>query len=178
MGLFCGKRLEVISDGALWISDWIGRLCGLEVYQILCWYHLCKRVCEGLSGLGASKAEREQQQREILGHLWHGNVNKAVEELKGLLPCCRVRERVEGLIDYLIRKRCLIPDYGLRYEQGFWIAGTRVEKWNDTAIAKRCKHRGMTWSENGVLAIALDASKKKRKTTQNTQVKPKIHTKI
>jgi hypothetical protein len=161
LGLFRGKRLEVISDGATWIGDWIRQLSGLEVYQILCWYHLCKRVCEGLSGLGVSKEEREKWQREILGQLWKGNVSNAITLLKTLLPRCRVRSRVEALIDYLERKRCLIPDYATRHEQGLWIASTRVEKWNDTAVAERCKHRGMSWTENGVIAIALYAQKKK-----------------
>ncbi|MDR2439256.1 MAG: hypothetical protein LBE12_07805, partial [Planctomycetaceae bacterium] len=137
---------------------------------------LCKRVCEGLSGLGGSKEERERWQRIILRHLWKGDVNKAIEVLKELLPRCRVRNRVEGLIDYLVRKRCLIPDYALRHEQGLWIASTRVEKWNDTAVAERCKHHGMRWNENGVLAVALYATKKKRLTTKNTQINTNVHT--
>jgi hypothetical protein len=118
---------KTFSDGAVWIGDWIRQLSGLDVYQILCWYHLCKRVCEGLSGLGAPPKKREQWQREILGHLWKGNVNNAIALLKSLLPECRVRSRVETLIDYLERKRCLIPDYVTRHEQGLWIASTR--KW-------------------------------------------------
>ncbi|MDR0609196.1 MAG: hypothetical protein LBG58_03725, partial [Planctomycetaceae bacterium] len=79
-------------------------------------------------GLGFPKKEREYWQQVILGHLWKGNVNKAIEVLKELLPRCRVRSRVEELIDYLIRKRCLIPDYDERHKQWFWIASTRVEK--------------------------------------------------
>jgi hypothetical protein len=68
--------------------------------------------------------------------------------------------RVETLIDYLARKRCLIPDYAARHEQGLGIASTRVEKWNDIVVTEHCKHRGMSWTENGVLAIALHAEKK------------------
>jgi hypothetical protein len=70
----------------------------------------------------------------------------------------------------------LIPDYAARHEQGLWIASTRVEKWNDTAIAERCKHRGMSWTENGTLVIALHAEKKKRIVNQNTQFNNAIHT--
>ncbi|MCL2118690.1 MAG: hypothetical protein FWH27_09730, partial [Planctomycetaceae bacterium] len=175
-GLFTGKHWEVISDGATWIGKGITRLTGVEVYHILCWYHLCKRVCSDLSGLGVAKEEREKHQREILGCLWKGNVTDAVILLKELLPRCRVRSRVEGLIDYLIRKRSGIADYESRHDQGLWIASTRVEKWNDVAVSERCKHRGMSWTETGVLAIALHAAEIKRKITQNTHLDRKTHT--
>ena len=161
-GLFSGKKLEVISDGAAWIRLWIGRLVGVEVYHLLCWYHLCKRVYEGLSGLGATKEERELLQRKILGFLWKGDVDGAVEALKALLPRCRVPSRVEELIDYLLRKRSWIGDYEGRHEAGLWIASTRVEKWNDTAVSERCKHRSMSWTATGVLAMAIHAAKTKR----------------
>jgi len=161
-GLFAGKKLEVISDGATWIGNWIGRFTGVEVYHLLCWYHLCKRVCAGLSGWGTSKGERELLQREILGFLWKGNVTDAVERLKVILPRCRMRSRVEELIDYLLRKRSWIGDYEGRHAAGLWIASTRVEKWNDVAVSERCKHRGMSWTEKGVLAMALHAAEDKR----------------
>ena len=104
-------------------------------FIILCWYHLGKRVCEGLSGVGAAKEERKLLhrtilvlQRTILGFLWKGNVDDAVEALKVLLPRCRVRSLVEELIDYLLRKRSWVADYEGRQSVGLWIASTRVEK--------------------------------------------------
>jgi len=30
-----------------------------------------------------------------------------------------------------------------------------VEKFNDWAVSGRCKHRGMSWSPQGVLALAV-----------------------
>jgi hypothetical protein len=175
-GLLAGKKLEVISDGAAWIRLWIGRLVGVKVYHILCWYHLCKRVCEGLSGVGAAKEERKLLQRTILGFLWKGNVDDAVEALKALLPRCRVPSRVEELIDYLLRKRSWVADYEGRQTQGLWIASTRVEKWNDVAVSERCKHRGMSWMQSGVLAMALHAAGVKRSKTQAEKTDIKKHT--
>jgi hypothetical protein len=37
---------------------------------------------------------------------------------------------------------------------GLWIASTRVEGFNDWAVSGRCKHQGMSWSPQGVLALA------------------------
>jgi hypothetical protein len=114
-------------------------------------------------------------EREILGFLWKGDVDGAVEILKSLLPRCRVRSRVEELIDYLLRKRSWIGDYEGRQAEGLWIASTRVEKWNDIAVSERCKHRGMSWTQTGVLAIALHAAKKKR-CSQPAKKNEKFHT--
>ena len=64
---------------------------------------------------------------------------------------------------YLLRKRRIIVNYEERRERGLWLASTRVEKWNDTAVADRCKHQGMSWTAQGVLAVALYAAKQKQK---------------
>jgi hypothetical protein len=48
-----------------------------------------------------------------------------------------------------------------------------VEKWNDMAVFQRCKHCGMSWTETGVLAIAILAGKIKRKILQTTQIHKK-----
>src|SRR3954463_10800422 len=54
-----------------------------------------------------------------------------------------------------------IPDYEQRQRAGLWIASTRVEKFNDWAVSGRCKHQGMSWSPQGVLALAaLEAARR------------------
>lgn len=127
MGLFKKKRLEVIRDGASWIATWIGAIMGRDVCHILCWYHLCKKVCYGLSGLGGAKERRELLQREILGYLWQGNVSQTIEKLKQILPECRVASRVEELIDYLTRKRHMIVNDENRHAAGI---GLRAPGWS------------------------------------------------
>ena len=68
---------------------------------------------------------------------------------------------VEELIGYLEKRRAYIPDYEQRQRAGLWIASTRVEKFNDWAVSGRCKHRGMSWSPQGVLALAaLEAARR------------------
>jgi hypothetical protein len=81
---------------------------------------------------------------------------------------------------YLLRKKRIIANYADRREQGLWLASTRVEKWNDTAVSQRCKHRGMRWTSQGVPAIALYAALQKRKAkqtiTQTTDLHSSRHT--
>jgi len=184
LGLFLGKRLEVISDGARWISEWVGSMkdreqcdpqsreqCdpqSVEVEHILCWYHLCKRIYEGLSAVGLAKDKRKALERDILGHLWRGETAQAVWILWGLRGASRIPQRIDDLMGYLLRKKHVIVNYAARREQGLWLASTRVEKWNDVAVSERCKHRGMSWTSQGVLAIALYAAEQKRKVKQTT----------
>jgi hypothetical protein len=76
------------------------------------------------------------------------------------------------LIGYLLRKKRQLANYEERHAHGEWIASTRVEKWNDVAVSQRCKHRGMSWTESGVLAVATYAENIK----QNSHVKMIRHT--
>ena len=177
-GLFSGKRLEVLGDGARWIALWALGIQGIDVVAILCWYHLCKRVYEGLSGLGLAKEERKRLEREILGHLWRGEHCLAIWKLWGLRSSARngsstrSEKRLDDLIGYLLRKKHQLANYEERHARGEWIASTRVEKWNDVAVSQRCKHRGMSWTESGVLAVATYAENIKQK----SHAKQIIHT--
>jgi hypothetical protein len=171
-GLFSGKRLEVLSDGARWIATWATGIVGLDVVAILCWYHLCKRVYEGLSGLGMSKEERKKWEREILGHLWRGEHGLAIWKLWGLRSVAKNAKRIDDLMGYLLRKKRQLANYAERHARGEWIASTRVEKWNDVAVSQRCKHHGMSWTQSGVLAVAAYAENIKQKSPA-TQI---IHT--
>ena len=68
---------------------------------------------------------------------------------------------VEEFIAYLEKRRAYIPNYQQRQRAGLWIASTRVEKYNDWAVSARCKHQGMSWSPQGVLALAaLEAARR------------------
>ena len=79
----------------------------------------------------------------------------AIELVKGALEWVRNPAAVEELIAYLEKRRAYIPNYQQRQRAGLWIASTRVEKYNDWAVSARCKHQGMSWSPQGVLALAV-----------------------
>jgi hypothetical protein len=157
---YMDKSLEVVSDGATWISDWVGSITQVPVVQILCWFHLRKRIYESLGAVGLAKEQRELLEHEILGLLWQGKTAQVVWILWELRSKSRVPKRIDDLMGYLLRKKRLIVDYEARRGESLWLASTRVEGWNDTAVADRCKHRRASWTASGVLAVALYQSQK------------------
>lgn len=162
LGVLCGeRRLLVLGDGAGWIRTWFESLGIDSKAMILCWWHLRKRCYESMSSAGGPKDRRQALGKELLEQLWRGKVDAAIELLRGTLEWVRTPTSVEELIGYLERRRAYIPDYQERQRAGLWIASTRVEKFNDWAVSGRCKHRGMSWSPRGVLALAaLEAARR------------------
>jgi uncharacterized protein UPF0236 len=156
LGVLSGeRRLLVLGDGAAWIRTWFESLGISLKAMIVCWWHLRKRCYEQMSSAGGPKDLRRAFEKELLGQLWEGKVNVAIELLRGALEWVRNPVAVEELITYLEKRRAYIPDYQQRQRAGLWIASTRVEKYNDWAVSARCKHQGMSWSPHGVLALAV-----------------------
>jgi hypothetical protein len=162
LGVLSGeRRLLVLGDGASWIRTWYEGLGISPKAMIVCWWHLRKRCYESMSTAGGPKDRRRAFEKELLGLLWEGEVDAALELLRGALEWVRTPNGVEDLIGYLEKRRAFIPDYQERQRVGLWIASTRVEKFNDWAVSDRCKHRGMSWSPPGVLALAaLEAARR------------------
>src|SRR5512135_2680245 len=155
LGVLSGeRRLLVLGDGAAWIRTWFEGLGIAPKAMIVCWWHLRKRCYEQMSSAGGPKERRRALEKELLGQLWEGKVGAAMDLLRGALEWVKNPQAVEDLIGYLEKRRAFIPDYQERQRVGLWIASTRVEKFNDWAISARCKHRGMSWSPQGVLALA------------------------
>jgi Uncharacterised protein family (UPF0236) len=162
LGVLSGeRRLLVLGDGAAWIRTWFEGLGISPKAMIVCWWHLRKRCYEQMSSAGGLKDRRRAFEKELLGQLWEGEVDAAIELLKGALEWVRNPVAVNELIGYLEKRREYIPDYQERRRAGLWIASTRVEKFNDWAVSGRCKHQGMSWSPAGVLALAaLEAARR------------------
>jgi hypothetical protein len=155
------RRLLVLGDGAAWIRTWFAGLGIDPKVMILCWWHLRKRCYESMSSAGGPKDRRRVLEKELLGQLWQGQVDGAIALLRGASEWVRNPASVEELIGCLEKRRAYIPDYEQRQRAGFWIASTRVEKSNDWMVSGRCKHQGMSWSPQGVLALAaLEAARR------------------
>jgi Uncharacterised protein family (UPF0236) len=155
------RRLLVLGDGAAWIRTWFEGLGISFKGMILCWWHLRKRCYESMSSAGGPKDRRRAFERALLGQLWRGEVDGAIQLLRGASEWVRNPGSVEELIGYLEKRRAYIPNYEQRRGAGLWIASTRVEKTNDWVVSGRCKHQGMSWSPQGVLALAtLEAARR------------------
>jgi hypothetical protein len=155
------RRLLVLGDGAGWIRAWFEGLGIDSKAMVLCWWHLRKRCSDSMSSAAGPKDRRRAYEKELLGRLWRGEVEAAIELLGGALKWVRNATAVEDLIGDLEKRRAYIPDYQERQRAGLWIASTRVEKNNDWAVSGRCKHHGMSWSPPGVLALAaLEAARR------------------
>jgi Uncharacterised protein family (UPF0236) len=149
-----GRGLLVLGDGASWIRTWFESLGIDPKAMIVCWWHLQKRCYEDLSSAGGDKDRRRVLSQALRDRLWEGKVDEALELLRESMGWVKNPKAVLDLIGYLEKRRGYIPDYGERQRVGLWIASTRVEKFNDWAVSVRCKHHGMSWTSEGVLALA------------------------
>ncbi len=71
------------------------------------------------------------------------------------LPADKIKDRsqLEKLINYSERHREEIPCYALRHALRLRNSSNRGEKANDLCVADRQKHRGMSWSPDGSVAL-------------------------
>jgi hypothetical protein len=156
LGVSTGRRaLVVLADGAGWIRAWFEGLAVPAKAMVLCWYHLRKRCYQKISGSGLPKAAKKSLLGRVLGALWEGKVDAAVRALREVREAATRPDWVDDLIGYLEARRPYLPDYKARKGSGLPLASHRVEKWNDWAVSERCKGRGMSWTAEGVVALAV-----------------------
>jgi hypothetical protein len=149
------RRLLVLADGARWIREWFEGLRVQGATMIVCWWHLVKRVQQDLSRACRGREHRRAVESAVLGALWQGQVEGALEVLRSRSGEMKNGEVLEELIGYLEARRPYLPDYQARQRAGLWIASNRVEKFNDWSVSARCKHQGMEWTEAGVVSLAV-----------------------
>src|SRR4051812_45506501 len=99
------RRLLVLGDGASWIRTWFEGLGIGSKAMILCWWHLRKRCYESMSSAGGPRDRRRGFEKELLGQLWRGEVEAAIELLRGALEWVRNPTSCEELIGYLEKRR-------------------------------------------------------------------------
>ena len=83
LGVTAGRRpLVVLADGAGWIRAWFEALAVPAKAMVLCWYHLRKRCYQQISGSGLPKDRKKPLLGRVLGALWEGKVDAAVQALR------------------------------------------------------------------------------------------------
>lgn len=122
---------------------------------ILDWPHLVKKCRELLSMALQGREVRNQVLKPLLHLLWLGCVDRAIQLLRELDPdTLKDAQRLEELIGYFQRQQSLIPCYAVRRELGLRNSSNQGEKANDLLVSNRQKHKGMSWSDTGSVALA------------------------
>ena len=169
------KYFVFLTDGEFQIFEAINKyFAPWRKTIIIDWYHLEEKVHQKMSSgiihkmvedpRRKAKAESEGTTskavkntalsnlyaRRLYSILWVGNVDKAIEYIKGIDPSViKNQNAINDLIGYLENKRQWITCYALRKRAGLRNASNGSEGINQILVAKRQKVDGMTWSDEG-----------------------------
>jgi len=126
---------------------------------ILDWPHLVKKCREQLSMALKGREIRNQVLKQLVPLLWLGCVDRAIQLLQQLDPAqIKNSQPLEQLMGYFQRQQPFIPCYAVRKTLGLRNSSNRGEKANDLLVAHRQKHKGMSWSDSGSVALAALAA--------------------
>lgn len=121
---------------------------------LLDWYHLSEKCKMELSSGLNKKDIRNEILTQIEEQLWIGKINQAISILKSIDKCnIKSESNIDRLIGYFERNRNYIPCYALRKSLGLRNSSNKGEKSNDLLVANRQKHNGMSWSNDGSIAL-------------------------
>ena len=125
------------------------------VFVILDWHHIEKKCGERLSMALRGRKLRNEHLAQVTRLLWYGATSSAIDYLRQI-PARHIKapDYIEKLCAYLEDRRSMIPCYAIRKHLGLRNSSNPVEKANDELVSARQKHQGMSWSEEGSLALA------------------------
>lgn len=122
---------------------------------ILDWHHLDKKCQEMLSRAMNNRHARNQVLKELLALLWYGNIDAAIAYLQQVdATHVKSADALTLLAGYFERNRQNIPCYAARKKLGLRNSSNRGEKANDLVVSDRQKHNGMSWSQQGSIALS------------------------
>jgi hypothetical protein len=166
-GLQENQQIAFLSDGADNVRD-LQQLMHPEAEHILDWFHLTMRLTvlnQYAKGVCHTDPEQGTELLKMLEsakwYLWHGNTERALEELEDCwgisddpdLHYDKRRKLVQHLSDmitYIENNSYLIPNYGEKYRYGETITTAFVESTVNEVVAKRMvKKQQMQWTQVG-----------------------------
>jgi len=152
-----GERLVFLSDGALWIKNWISRHYP-EAKQILDLYHV-KEYLADFAELACPDAVKRRKWLELQAErLLSGDLKMVVDSVRSFtLPLPKTRDKQRVLINYLLDN-----EYRMRYkeylENGLFVGSGAIEAAHRTVAQCRLKRSGQRWSERGGAEYAQSQS--------------------
>jgi len=166
-GMQANQQITFLSDGADHVRE-LQFLMYPESEHILDWFHITMRIpvlnqfAKGLIHSDpASGKELEKHLESTKWYLWHGNVEKALDQIEDCY-FISINEEIQyrnkkKLIEHLeefqtyIGNNChLITNYGERWRYGETISTAFVESTINEVVAKRMvKKQQMQWTHTG-----------------------------
>jgi len=149
-------NIKICTDGQRTLQDAI-----LSFYSwhksftmLLDWFHVVKKFKEDLSQACKGREIRNRHLKQLLTLVWFGLTDKAIAYLQAI-PATDIKEPklIDRLIGYLQRNRKSMPCYAMRAKLNLPNSSNPVERSNNLVTAKRQKHDGMSWSEDGSYAL-------------------------
>ena len=96
--------------------------------------------------MGGSRSAKKTLRQGVVGALWRGEVDAALEQLEQYRATAKNPKALEELQDYLRARREWLPHYQERRKRQQYIGSGHVEKLNDRLVARRQKNHGMHWN--------------------------------
>ena len=144
-----GQRLIFITDGAIWIKNWITDAYPGAI-QILDWFHGCEHLCEFGREYFSDEDEKNkwlEEQKALLSE------SKTTEFINNIISLGTTKESIENSKNKLLQyyqtnkdrmdyKKCRAMGAGL-------IGSGAIESAHRTVIQKRMKLSGQRWTKKG-----------------------------
>lgn len=140
-----GQRLLFISDGAIWIKNWIEDAFP-EAISILDYYHACEHLHQFSSGFFKDKTAEQKWTSKQKDLLLNSEVSEVIKNIKAIAP---QNEEADKLVDYY-QNNIERMDYQKYQRIGCGIIGSgAIESAHRTVVQKRMKLSGQRWSKKG-----------------------------
>jgi len=163
--------IAVISDGAEILKQ-LPRSMPKPTTHIIDWFHIAmkiqpmQQIADHMARSWPDEHETSpllaRRLRAVKWRLWHGHVNRAIQDLQELLEeltpngeigdlsIARLRNLGAQLLTYVVSNRRAIINYGKRYRAGFRVASTLAEGAVNSIVGRRmAKSQQMRWSVRG-----------------------------
>ncbi len=143
-----GERLVFISDGAVWIKNWITENYP-EATQILDFYHVKEHLAKFAELAQPDAVKRRKWLDDQADRLLNGDLRQVVRAVRAFtLPLPRSRKEQQNLINYLLDNEYRMQ-YQVYLECGLFIGSGAIEAAHQTVVQCRLKRSGQRWSVNG-----------------------------
>lgn len=144
-----GERLVFISDGAVWIKNWITESYPAAT-QILDWYHCKEHLCEFAEKYFEDISERRNWIDKQADLLYNSQTLEVLRNIKSLNGITGEKRKAKELLLAYYQSNSYRMDYKRYRTLGAGIIGSgAIEAANRTVIQKRMKLSGQRWSIKG-----------------------------